>query len=541
MPSRGLPVTGAVYTIDRTGPTVTINQAIGQADPTSTSPINFTVVFNEAISNFATGDVTISGGAGGVKTATVSGGPTTYTVAVTGMTTSGTVIASIGAGVATDALGNTSSASTSTDNTVTWNQPTTATKLLFSQQPTTRQAGLSITPAITVRVADASNNTVTTATNAVTLAIGTNPGAGTLSGTLTVNAVNGVATFSNISINRVGTGYTLTAAATGLTGATSSTFNITPGPAATFQVSGFNNPTVAGVSHTFTVRALDGSGNTATGYTGTVHFTSSDAAATLPANTTFTAGNAGVRTFSATLRTAGSRSITATDTVTASITGTQSGITVNPAAVNHIGLTPSLVLDHGRRDRDLHRSPASMRSTTSSARSLRPRCRSARTGRATAPPARARRRWPVPIRSPPRTPRLARPPRPSWWWRRAASRLSWTQQPTNEARNTSIAPTPVVAVVDSFGNVVTTNSSDVHHPHPDHQSVRRDPVGHEGPDRLRRLGELHRLEHQPSWYRVPDHRNRVRPHQRGQQYLQHHVTTSAGVPPARPDPERPPD
>ena len=73
---------------------MTINQAVGQPDPTNTSPINFTVVFSEPVTGFATGDVTIAGTSGGTKTGTVSGGPTTYTVAVTGMTTSGTVIAS---------------------------------------------------------------------------------------------------------------------------------------------------------------------------------------------------------------------------------------------------------------------------------------------------------------------------------------------------------------------------------------------------------------------------------------------------------------
>ncbi len=103
------------------GPTVTINQAAGQADPTAASPINFTVVFNKTVSNFTTGDVTITGTAGGTKTATVTGSGTTYNVAVTGMTTNGTVIASINAGVATDAGGNPNSASTSTDNTVTFN------------------------------------------------------------------------------------------------------------------------------------------------------------------------------------------------------------------------------------------------------------------------------------------------------------------------------------------------------------------------------------------------------------------------------------
>ena len=99
---------------------MTINQAVGQVDPTGTSPITFTVVFNEAVTGFATGDVTIGGTSGGTKTGTVSGGPTTYSVAVTGMTTSGTVVATIAAGVATDAAGNANAASTSTDNSVTW-------------------------------------------------------------------------------------------------------------------------------------------------------------------------------------------------------------------------------------------------------------------------------------------------------------------------------------------------------------------------------------------------------------------------------------
>ena len=82
--------------------------------------------------------------------------------------------------------------------------------------------------------------------------------------------------------------------------------------------------------------AHDGFGNVATGYTGTVHFTSSDGSATLPANYTFTGGDAGTHVFSVTLKTAGTQSITATDTVTGSITGTQSGITVNVGPTTHL-------------------------------------------------------------------------------------------------------------------------------------------------------------------------------------------------------------
>jgi hypothetical protein len=98
--------------------TVTINQAGGQSDPTNSSAINFTVVFSESVSDFVTGDVTLSGTAG-ATTAIVTGSGTTYNVAVTGMTGSGTVIASIDVDKATGATSNTNNASTSTDNTVT--------------------------------------------------------------------------------------------------------------------------------------------------------------------------------------------------------------------------------------------------------------------------------------------------------------------------------------------------------------------------------------------------------------------------------------
>src|SRR4029077_11106719 len=99
-----------------TGPTVTVNQAAAQADPTNGSPVHFTVVFSEAVADFATGDVTL-GGTAGATTAVVTGGGTTYDVAVSGMTGDGTVIATLAAGVAHDTAGNASTVSSSVDNT----------------------------------------------------------------------------------------------------------------------------------------------------------------------------------------------------------------------------------------------------------------------------------------------------------------------------------------------------------------------------------------------------------------------------------------
>jgi hypothetical protein len=96
----------------------------------------------------------------------------------------------------------------------------------------------------------------------------------------------------------------------------------------------------AGVAGNITVTALDSFGNTATAYAGTVHFTSTDAVATLPANYTFIPGtDSGVHIFSTTLKTAGNQTITATDTVTGSITGVTGTITVSAAAASHLSVT----------------------------------------------------------------------------------------------------------------------------------------------------------------------------------------------------------
>ncbi|MEY2568683.1 MAG: hypothetical protein QOE35_3212, partial [Actinomycetota bacterium] len=109
--------------------------------------------------------------------------------------------------------------------------PAAAHHLAFGVQPTNTTAGQAISPAVTVRILDQFDNLVTTNTDNITVAIGTNPGGGTLSGTKTVAAVGGVGTFSTLSIEKTGTGYTLTATSGSLTGATSSAFNITPAAA----------------------------------------------------------------------------------------------------------------------------------------------------------------------------------------------------------------------------------------------------------------------------------------------------------------------
>jgi hypothetical protein len=113
--------TDNTVSFDNVAPTVTINQAAGQEDPTNDSPILFTVVFSEIITGLTAEDISLAGSTvGGTLTAAVSGSGASYTVAVTGMDGVGTVVASVVGGAANDAAGNASAASTSTDNTVTF-------------------------------------------------------------------------------------------------------------------------------------------------------------------------------------------------------------------------------------------------------------------------------------------------------------------------------------------------------------------------------------------------------------------------------------
>src|SRR5207253_1640312 len=148
----------------------------------------------------------------------------------------------------------------------------------------------------------------------------------------------GVHTFTNgVTLNTAGsqtvTGTdTVTSSING-----SATVTVNHASATHYTVSASVGSSTAGNAFNVTVTALDAYSNTDTGYTGIVHFTSSDSQAVLPSNYTFVGGDAGVHTFTngVTLKTAGSYTVTGTDTVTSSISGTTSTITVNHASVTH--------------------------------------------------------------------------------------------------------------------------------------------------------------------------------------------------------------
>ena len=99
-------------------------------------------------------------------------------------------------------------------------------QLVFVVGPGDEFMGDVFSPALQVEIQDQYGNPVTTATDDITIAIGTNPASGNLLGTPTVAAVAGVATFSDLKVDNIGVGYTLVASSGTLTDATSATFDI---------------------------------------------------------------------------------------------------------------------------------------------------------------------------------------------------------------------------------------------------------------------------------------------------------------------------
>lgn len=112
----------------------------------------------------------------------------------------------------------------------------TATQLAFIGQPTAVVAGQPITPPIRVAFQDDGGATATTAQGTVTLSFSANPTGATLGGTVSVQAVQGIATFNDVRINRAGQPYSLQASTSGLPVATSSTFPVAAGPAAALSI-----------------------------------------------------------------------------------------------------------------------------------------------------------------------------------------------------------------------------------------------------------------------------------------------------------------
>ena len=152
--------------------------------------------------------------------------------------------------------------------------PAAPSKLAITGQPSDVTAGANISPSPQVTIQDAFANTVTTATANVTIAItaGTGATGATLGGTIAVAAAAGVASFANLAVDRAAPGYSLTATATDLAGATTSAFDVLAGTP--LNLGFIQQPTniVAGSDMTPPVQVAvqDEHGNTVTTATSTI-------------------------------------------------------------------------------------------------------------------------------------------------------------------------------------------------------------------------------------------------------------------------------
>ena len=183
---------------------------------------------------------------------------------------------------------------------------------------------------VTVTALDAANNVLTSYRGTVHFAATDTASGVVLPADYTFMATDAGAHTFTFAVTLVTAGsQTITATDTAIASITgTSHVGVVAANATRFVVSA--PPSVDETPFNFTVTALDQFNNVARGYTGTVHFSSTDVRAILPMEYTFLAGDAGSKTFSATLETAGIQNITVTDTATSTITGTSNPINVSP-------------------------------------------------------------------------------------------------------------------------------------------------------------------------------------------------------------------
>ena len=231
-----------------------------------------------------------------------------------------------------DLWGTTKSGGTSNDGTIF--EISSSTQLAFAAQPSGTTAGT--LPTINIDVEDQYGNLITTDTSNVTLAVHNGPGS--LAGTVTVAAVNGVATFSSAALDTPGN-YTLTAADGSDASATSSSFTVTPAPAAhlAFAVEPGNVDAGVADSPSIVVDVENQFGGIVTTDSSTVTLSVASGPGSLTGAVAVAASN-GVATFSnVKIDAAGAYTLTASD---GSLThATSTGFTINPAAASQVVFT----------------------------------------------------------------------------------------------------------------------------------------------------------------------------------------------------------
>lgn len=218
--------------------------------------------------------------------------------------------------------------------------PASASKLQFLVHPTNALVGSVIAPPVQVTIQDAFGNTATSASNAVSLAITTNPGTGSLGGATTnVTAINGVATFNNLTVSAQGTGYIVTASAAGLTSAASNPFTVAASGAAIklrFIVQPTSVTAGTAISPSLQVAIQDASGRTVTSSSDSITLGIADPATgvTLSGTGTRTASS-GVATFTGiSVNIAAATRLVATSRILT--VDTSSSFAVSPAAASKL-------------------------------------------------------------------------------------------------------------------------------------------------------------------------------------------------------------
>ena len=257
------PIDNAVVTVTLPASKLSLASGGGQTAPAGTT-VPLPIIAKVAASD----DI----GVGGVTvTFAVASGGGTITPASAVSTADGQVSASwkLGPAAGPQSLTLTSAGLSGSPITVTANaQPVVPTKLVMTTAPANGQAG-SVLAAVSVTAQNALGITATTFTGDVSVAIGNNPGSATLGGTTTVKAVNGVATFSNLTLDRPGAAYTLLFSSSGLPSVASTSFDIATGNATKLAFAQVTSTADAGVSMgSVVVTAQDAVGNTATSFTG---------------------------------------------------------------------------------------------------------------------------------------------------------------------------------------------------------------------------------------------------------------------------------
>ena len=313
------------------------------SNTTAGASITPAIVVNvqDAAGNVVSGDgitLTIANNPG---SSTLTGGGSVNTDSSGNATFAGVSLNKVGTGYtlkATDSSGTPLTATSGAFNITVG----TASAISFSTQPSNVAAGANVTPAIVAHVQDASGNAISG--DSVTLTNANNAGGSTLTGGGAVNTdVSGNATFSAVSLNKVGVGYTLTAKDSSATplSTTSNAFNVTAGAAATLTFTTQPSGAAAGVSiaPAIVVHAQDTNGNAVSGDGITLTMANNPGGSTLSGGSSVSTNSSGDATFSAvSLNKVGSGyTLKATDSSSTPLTVTSNAFNITagaPAAIS---------------------------------------------------------------------------------------------------------------------------------------------------------------------------------------------------------------